>query len=146
MLVRKHVAVVDFTDEAITDPRAGGGAQVLTRLEYPTHPQAFPGGIRVTLTGRDPRSDFAYQRAAQRTRSHPPSSRPSSRQRRAVLADRVASLEALLTPERQSDLSAAFAPLTLRRSPAYEKRLFDDGQAEIVAAVREFVDNDAWPV
>ena len=51
MLVRGHVAVGDFTDEAIADPAVLAVASKVRyeTPEYPTYPQAFPGGVRVTL-------------------------------------------------------------------------------------------------
>ena len=64
MLVRGHVAVGDFTDEAITDPEVLAVARKVRyeTPEYATYPQAFPGGVRVTLTsGETLESDFPYQ-------------------------------------------------------------------------------------
>ena len=58
MLVRGHVAVSDFTDDAISDPAVLGVAAKVSyeTPEYATYPQAFPGGVRVRLDGRrDPR-------------------------------------------------------------------------------------------
>jgi 2-methylcitrate dehydratase PrpD len=119
MLVRGHVAVVDFTDEAIKDPGVLAVARKVryeTR-EYPSYPQAFPGGIRVTLTsGETFESDFAYQKGGPENPLSPAELQAKYRDNAGlVLSDAaLAALEeALLTLERQSDLSVALAPLTL---------------------------------
>ena len=65
MLVRGHVAVSDFSDEAIADPAvlAVAGKVRYETPEYPTYPQAFPGGVRVTLAdGSTLERDFPYQK------------------------------------------------------------------------------------
>jgi 2-methylcitrate dehydratase PrpD len=65
MLVRGHVAVSDFTDEAIADPAVLAVAQKVRyeTPEYPTYPQAFPGGVRVTLAGGETiEGDFPFQK------------------------------------------------------------------------------------
>ena len=119
MLVRGHVAVVDFTDEAIKDPGILAVARKVryeTR-EYPSYPQAFPGGIRVTLaSGETFESDFAYQKGGPENPLSPAELQAKYRDNAGlVLSDAaLAALEeALLTLERQSDLSVALAPLTL---------------------------------
>src|SRR5581483_4265821 len=52
MLVRGHVGVSDFTDEAIADAAVLAVASKVRyeTPDYPSYPQAFPGGVRVTLT------------------------------------------------------------------------------------------------
>jgi len=65
LLVRGHVAVSDFTDDAITDPAvlAVAGKVTYETPEYPSYPQAFPGGVRVTLAdGTTLDADFPYQK------------------------------------------------------------------------------------
>src|SRR5207342_1270533 len=65
MLVRGHVSVADFTDEAIGDPAVLAVASKVryeTR-DYPTYPQAFPGGVVVSLAdGTSFEADFPYQK------------------------------------------------------------------------------------
>ena len=119
MLVRGHVAVGDFTDQAITDPQVIAVARKVryeTR-DYPTYPQAFPGGIRVTLTsGETFASDFAHQQGGP---ENPLSTAEITAKFRdnaglVLTGDALGSLEsAVLTLERQTDLSGALAPLTL---------------------------------
>lgn len=65
MLVRGRVGVADYTDEAIADPAVLEVARKVRyeTKEYPTYPQAFPGGIRVRLAGGTTlEADFPYQR------------------------------------------------------------------------------------
>ncbi len=55
MLARGHVGIADYTDEAISD-RSVLDISAKVRYEtkeYPTYPQAFPGGVRITTTGGD---------------------------------------------------------------------------------------------
>ncbi len=86
-LVRGHVSVGDFTDEAITDPEVLAVAAKVryeTR-EYPTYPQAFPGGVRrpARATAPSSRPTSPTRRAAPRTRSPPTRcARSSARTRR----------------------------------------------------------------
>jgi 2-methylcitrate dehydratase PrpD len=65
MLVRGQVGVSDYTDEAISDPAVLGVARKVryeTR-DYPTYPQAFPGGVRIRLaSGETIEADFPYQK------------------------------------------------------------------------------------
>ena len=65
MLVRGHVSVSDFTEDAISDPAvlAVAAKVVYETPEYPTYPQAFPGGVRVRLASGDTlTADFPYQK------------------------------------------------------------------------------------
>ena len=58
-------AADDFTDDAIADPTVLAVARKVRyeTPEYPTYPQAFPGGVRVKLTsGETLESDFPHQR------------------------------------------------------------------------------------
>ena len=65
LLVRGHVAVGDFTDEAIADPAVLAVAAKVryeTRA-YPTYPQAFPGGVVVRLAdGTSFEADYPHQK------------------------------------------------------------------------------------
>jgi 2-methylcitrate dehydratase PrpD len=63
MLVRGHVAVSDFTDEAIADPAVLAVAQKVRyeTPEYPSYPQASPAVCR-PLAGVDLAGDFPFQR------------------------------------------------------------------------------------
>ena len=120
MLVRGHVAVADFTDEAINDPEVLDVARKVryeTR-DYPTYPQAFPGGVRVTLvSGEMLESDFPYQQGGPENPLSADEVRTKFRENAALVLPNSAvdALEdAILTLERQADLTAALTPLTLR--------------------------------
>jgi 2-methylcitrate dehydratase PrpD len=118
MLVRGHVGVADFTDEAIADPAVLAVARKVryeTR-EYPTYPQAFPGGVRVRLAGGEVlEADFPHQQGGPEN----PLSADEVREKfrgNAGLALSAASIEALersiLALEELDDLTAALEPLT----------------------------------
>ena len=118
MLVRGHVAVSDFTDEAITD-RAVLAVAAKVRYEtrpYPTYPQAFPGGVAVTLAdGTSFEADFPYQKGGPDNPLSADEVRAKFRGNATLaLSDRaVEALEdAILTLEEQTDIAAALAPLT----------------------------------
>ncbi len=120
MLVRGHVAVGDFTDEAITDPEVLAVARKV-RYEtpvYASYPQAFPGGVRVTLTsGETLESDFPYQQGGPENPMSAAEVQAKFRDNAGlVLSDgaRDALEEAILTLDRHTDLTAALAPLTLK--------------------------------
>jgi 2-methylcitrate dehydratase PrpD len=117
MLVRGHVAVGDFSDGAIVDPDVLAVAAMVTyeTKEYPTYPQAFPGGARVTLAdGTTLEVDFPHQKGAP---ENPLSEGEVLEKFRAnaslaVGGASVDTLEdAILTLEEQDDLTAALAPL-----------------------------------
>jgi 2-methylcitrate dehydratase PrpD len=119
MLVRGHVGVGDFTDEAIADPAVLAVARKVryeTR-EYPTYPQAFPGGVRVTLTsGETFEGDLPHQRGGPENPLSADEVRAKFRDNASLaLAGRAASEleEAILGLERHEDLGAALAPLAL---------------------------------
>jgi 2-methylcitrate dehydratase PrpD len=64
MLARGHVGVADYTPEAISDEAVLAIARKVRyeTKDYPTYPQAFPGGVRVTLKdGSVLEADFPYQ-------------------------------------------------------------------------------------
>ena len=118
MLVRGHVAVSDFTDEAITEPAVLAVAAKVryeTR-DYPTYPQAFPGGVAVRLAdGTTLENDFPYQKGGP---ENPLSASEVCAKYRenAQLALADAAVEALetamLTLEEHDDMTEALAPLT----------------------------------
>jgi 2-methylcitrate dehydratase PrpD len=119
LLVRGHVDVGDFTDEAIADPAV---LAVASRVryetpEYPTYPQAFPGGVAVVLAdGSRLEQDFPYQRGGP---ENPLADEDVVRKYRSNAelalstgaADALA--EAVLSLEEQADLRGALAPLAL---------------------------------
>lgn len=119
MLVRGHVAVTDFTDEAISDADVLAVAAKV-RYEtrpYPTYPRAFPGGTVVSLKdGTSLEADFPYQKGGPEN----PLSAGEVREKfraNASLALPDGSVEALehavMALEEHDDLSAALAPLAL---------------------------------
>jgi 2-methylcitrate dehydratase PrpD len=117
MLVRGHVAVGDFSDEAIVDPDVLAVAARVTyeTKGYPTYPQAFPGGVRVTLVdGATLDVDFPHQKGAPENPMSDDEVREKFRAN-ASLALAGASVdaleEAILTLEEQDDLTAALAPV-----------------------------------
>ena len=71
MLVRGKVGVADYSDDAISDPAVLAVARKVRyeTPDYPTYPQAFPGGVRVTLaSGERSPPTSRTRRAAPRTR------------------------------------------------------------------------------
>jgi 2-methylcitrate dehydratase PrpD len=124
MLVRGHVSVSDFSDEAIADPAvlAVAGKVRYETPEYPTYPQAFPGGVRVTLAdGSTLERDFPHQKGGPENPMSDDEVREKFRANAtlALAADEVDALEtAILAFDRQDDLGAALAPLTVKESVA----------------------------
>ena len=124
LLVRGHVDVGDFTDEAITDPRV---LSVASRVryetpDYPTYPQAFPGGVVVRLRdGSTLENDLAYQRGGP---ENPLADEDVVRKYRtnaglALQPEAVAALEeAILALKERDDLHAVLSPLSLREVAA----------------------------
>ncbi|HST26726.1 MAG TPA: MmgE/PrpD family protein [Gaiellaceae bacterium] len=123
MLIRGHVSVSDFSDEAITDPAvlAVAGKVRYETPEYPTYPQAFPGGVRVTLAdGSTFERDFPHQKGGPENPMSDDEVREKFRANASLALpnDAVDALEdAILAFERQDDLAAALAPLTATREP-----------------------------
>ena len=112
-------SVGDFTDEAITDPEVLAVAAKVryeTR-EYPTYPQAFPGGVVVRLAdGTELEADFPYQKGGPENPLSPDEVRAKFRENASLAlpdADVAALDEAVLSLEEQADLTAALAPLQL---------------------------------
>ena len=119
LLVRGHVAVGDFTDEAIADPAVLAVAAKVryeTR-DYPTYPQAFPGGVVVRLAdGTSFEADYPHQKGGPDNPLSPAEVREKFRENAALALpdDAVERLEdALLSLDEQADVSAALAPLAL---------------------------------
>jgi 2-methylcitrate dehydratase PrpD len=119
LLVRGHVSVSDFTDEAIADPAVLAVARKV-RYEtrpYPTYPQAFPGGAVVRLAdGTSFEADYPYQRGGPESPLTPDEVREKFRENASLaLGDAaVEALEAaLLSLEELDDVTAALAPLAL---------------------------------
>jgi 2-methylcitrate dehydratase PrpD len=123
MLVRGHVSVSDFTDEAIADPAVLAVAAKVTyeTPEYPSYPQAFPGGVRVTLAdGTTLERDFPYQQGGPENPMSADEVREKFRANAALAlsAEAVDALEhAILTFEQQDDLATALAPLKAVKEP-----------------------------
>jgi 2-methylcitrate dehydratase PrpD len=124
LLVRGHVAVADFTEEAIADPDVLGVARRVryeTR-EYPSYPQAFPGGARVRLSdGTSFEADLPYQQGGPENPLAPAEVRAKYRENAAlVLSDDAADRleQAILALDELDDLREALSPLTLREAAA----------------------------
>ena len=120
MLVRGHVSVSDFTEEAIANPdllAVAAKVDYETR-EYPTYPQAFPGGVRVRLAdGRVLEEDCLYQKGAPDNPLSSDEVRAKFHENATLALDHGAldSLErAVSTLDEHVDLTAALAPLTLK--------------------------------
>jgi 2-methylcitrate dehydratase PrpD len=119
MLVRGHVAVADFTDEAIGDPAVLAVARKVRyeTHEYPTYPQAFPGGVRVTLaSGETLTADLQYQKGGPENPFSADEVRAKFRDNASLaIADGTLDRleEAILALDERSDLTAALTPLTL---------------------------------
>ena len=119
LLVRGHVAVGDFTDEAIADPAVLAVAAKVryeTR-DYPTYPQAFPGGVVVRLAdGTSFEADYPHQKGGPDNPLSPDEVREKFRENASLALpdDAVERLEdALLSLDEQADVTAALAPLAL---------------------------------
>ncbi len=120
LLVRGHVGVSDFTDEAIADPDVLAVAAKVRHEtpEFPTYPQAFPGGATIRLAdGTTLEADFPYQQGGPENPMSPAEVQAKYRENAALVlsGEAVARLEeAILTLETCDDLASALAPLTLR--------------------------------
>jgi 2-methylcitrate dehydratase PrpD len=119
LLVRGHVSVGDFTDEAIADPAVLAVARKV-RYEtrpYPTYPQAFPGGAVVQLAnGTSFEADYPHQKGGPENPLSPDEVREKFRDN-ASLALPDAAIEALedalLSLDEADDVAAVLAPLAL---------------------------------
>lgn len=120
MLVRGHVSVSDFSDDAIADAAVLAVARKVRyeTPEYPTYPQAFPGGVRVTLAdGSTLDRDFPYQKGGPENPMSEDEVREKFRANAelALAADAVDALEAaILAFEQQRELTSALDPLTVK--------------------------------
>ena len=117
MLVRGHVGVADYSDEAISDPAVLALAQKVRyeTKDYPTYPQAFPGGVRIRLAdGSTREADFPYQKGGPENPLTPDEIRAKFRGN-ASLALSDGALEALeeavLSIEEQDDIAEVLAPV-----------------------------------
>jgi 2-methylcitrate dehydratase PrpD len=123
MLIRGHVSVSDFSDEAIADPAVLAVAEKVRyeTPEYPTYPQAFPGGVRVRLAdGTTFERDFPYQKGGPENPMSDDEVREKYRANASLAlgSDDVEALEAaILAFENQDDLTSALAPLTAVKEP-----------------------------
>ena len=124
LLVRGHVAVADFTDEAIRDPSVLAVARKV-RYEtkpYPTYPQAFPGGALVRLTdGTSFEADYPYQKGGPENPLSPDEVRAKFRDNASLaLPDAAVEAleEALLSLDEHEDVTAVLAPLALGETVA----------------------------
>jgi len=123
MLVRGHVSVSDFSDEAIADAAVldVAGKVRYETPEYPTYPQAFPGGVRLTLAdGSTLERDFPHQKGGPENPMSDDEVREKFRANAslALPTEAVDALEtAILAFEQQDDLTAALAPLTAAKEP-----------------------------
>jgi 2-methylcitrate dehydratase PrpD len=124
MLVRGHVSVSDFTDEAIADPDVLAVARRVryeTR-QYPSYPQAFPGGARVRLAdGTTFEADFAHQKGGPENPLSTSEIRAKYRENAALALgdDAVVRLEdAILALDEIDHVRGALSPLTLREAAA----------------------------
>ena len=123
MLVRGHVSVSDFSDEAIADPAVLAVADKVTyeTPDYPTYPQAFPGGVRVTLSdGSTLERDFPHQKGGPENPMSPDEVREKFRanaRSRSMQARSMRSRTRSSPSSEQDDLTAALAPLTAVKEP-----------------------------
>ena len=117
MLVRGHVALDDFTSDAIADPDVLALAAKVgyEARDYASYPGAFPGGIRVRLTsGEMLEAELAFQEGSPENPLAPDAVRAKFRRNAGLaLADEAldALEEAILSLEEQqpADLSAVLA-------------------------------------
>jgi 2-methylcitrate dehydratase PrpD len=124
MLVRGHVAVTDFTEIAIADSDVLAVAAKVSHepRAFATYPEAFPGAARIVLaSGETLECVLPYQKGAPEN----PWSADDVRAKFCANAElalpaesAVALVETILALDRQHDLTAALAPLTLREAAA----------------------------
>ena len=112
LLVRGHVDVSTYTDEAIADPDVLAlAAKVRYEVkDYDTYPRAFPGGVRIhTRDGRALEAELPYQRGGPENPMSAEEVREKFRTNAALaLSDEDAEAleEAVMMLERRGDLGA----------------------------------------
>lgn len=118
MLVRGHVGVTDFTEEAISDPAVLAVAAKVSHepKEFATYPESFPGSARIRLTsGEVLECELAHQKGGPENPISADDVRAKFRGNAALALsdDAVETLEeAILSLEEQDDLTRALRPLT----------------------------------
>jgi 2-methylcitrate dehydratase PrpD len=124
MLVRGHVAVTDFTEIAIADSDVLAVAAKVSHepRAFATYPEAFPGAARIVLaSGETLECVLPYQKGAPENPWSADDVRAKfcANPELALPAESaVALVETILALDRQHDLTAALAPLTLREAAA----------------------------
>lgn len=122
LLVRGHVAVTDFTKAAIAAPDVLAVAAKVAHepRSFATYPEAFPGAARVVLaSGETLERELPYQQGAPENPWSAADVRAKFRANAGLVlsAEQAAALEeAILTLERQQDVTAALAPLTVQEA------------------------------
>jgi 2-methylcitrate dehydratase PrpD len=117
LLVRGRVGVAEYTDEAIVDPAVLAVARKVRyeTKDYPTYPQAFPGGVRIVLAdGSVLEGELPYQKGGPENPWSAADVRGKFRGNASLAlaeADVDALEQAVLTLEEQADLPAALAPI-----------------------------------
>ncbi|MEZ5100085.1 MAG: MmgE/PrpD family protein [Thermoleophilia bacterium] len=117
LLVRGHVGVVDYLEDAIGEQRVLDVAQKVRyeAKDYETYPQAFPGGARITLAdGTVLEADLAYQKGGPENPLTADEVKAKYRGNALLglaAADADAIEQACMAIESVTDVTAAFAPL-----------------------------------
>jgi 2-methylcitrate dehydratase PrpD len=124
LLVHGRVNLATYSAEALGDPDVRAlAAKVRYEVRpYPTYPQAFPGGVRITLrNGRVLEAELEHQLGSPQRPMSEDDVRAKFRENAAPAldADSLDALEeALCTLEEQTDLRAVFSRLALQAVPA----------------------------
>jgi 2-methylcitrate dehydratase PrpD len=119
MLVRGRVGISEYADEAIGDPDVLAVAQKVRyeTKDYPTYPQAFPGGVRIRLAGGAVlEADFPYQKGSPENPLSPDEVCEKYRGNASLALSSAAAdtlQSAVLTLDERTDLSDALAPLVV---------------------------------
>jgi 2-methylcitrate dehydratase PrpD len=122
MLVRGHVAVTDFTEEAVADAAVLAVAAKITHepRTYATYPEAFPGSARIVLeSGEVLERELPYQKGAPENPLSAAEVRAKFRANAELVlaaADADALEDAILSLEEHPVVAAALAPLALREA------------------------------
>jgi 2-methylcitrate dehydratase PrpD len=124
MIARGTAGVADYTEEAIADPRVLDLARRVhyETKDYPTYPQAFPGGVRIrTRDGRTLAAEHDYQLGGPEApwTAEDVQAKFRGNAGLALESDALEALQAaVLALEQQNDLRAALAPLAAARTVA----------------------------